>query len=460
MSHTRILTLGALGVLALGALGALVVWRGRSLPAQTLVGSPSPSPTVTLADPESHRPACDFWGPWQRLVAPGTPEDYLKAIKVRLDEPSARSGEYLRYIDREHSVLDGASESICIRGRFTDSGTYELDAGALESCREAPPGFLDLNVEIRVERLGEGGFINEMTIAVGLAHVTPEGVLAFLKEQGELMRGGYQGWSAAFPAFHALNLAGFGPVAAAAQGDGSGKIRYAWLTQPLRGWQPKWADYLMQLSDLVSLSTALAPTPGPLLLSTRVETLLSGIEVTVPQAAVDYLAAPATIPLTVAHDVNVRFRGLEIKLFGMKFSGELTPAEGALTYVGRFAGVDRVELGGAYRGFSGGAFGKMIQELVAEKIQEEVQRLTTGNGGKGWVFDISHATVGEGKNVFTYKTSLQSPVNFLNLVRQDKDSTESTVLPDKSALQGLNRWSAASVEALIKDAATCPAAPY
>lgn len=443
---------GALMIAAGGlAFGVLAFWGASTFSAKSVDESDDVASPLAHAikDPEPHEPKCSFWQPWKKLVAPGDPQAYLQKLKRRLQEKSTRSGEYLSLINREHSVLDGASEAICIKGRFLQDGAYQLDAGDLAQCETAPQGFLDLNMKIRVEKMDSGGFINELSIDVGMQDVTPEALLAFLGDELTLMRSGYRGWSHAFPAYYALNASGFAPVDAEAQGDNV-RLRYWWQTQAMRKWLTKWSDYLMGLGNLVSIKTTFEDAEKTRLLSSSIDTLMSGIDVTIPPAAVAYVKAPRTTEMEVAHDITVKFRGLEIGLRGMKFTGHLEPAPGRISYEGRFVGVGNVHIGGAYRGLTGGSFVKMIQEVVEEKVKEELDRLTTGNRGKGWTFALRHETIG-GTNVFTYQTSLQSPVNFLNLVREDKDGTGSFVLPDKLALTDLNKWSTASVDALIQD---------
>jgi hypothetical protein len=92
----------------------------------------------------------------------------------------------------------------------------------------------------------------------------------------------------------------------------------------------------------------------------------------------------------------------------------------------------------------------MIKEVVDEAVQREVKRLVEGNHGKGWTFDLALDS-SRGKNVFVYDTEFESPVNFVNLLRENKDETGNPVLPDKSSLTELNRWSVSSVDAVLAD---------
>lgn len=439
------LAAGGFALLAAGLWGAQSF---RARPADPLQ-EPTHQP-ITLQDPAPHAPACDFWAPWQRLVAPGDPDAYLRRLRRRLDEPSSRSGAYLDLIHPENAVLDGGTESICILGRFKDDGTYQMDAGDPGRCDQAPLGFLDLNMRITVERLEEGGFINDLSLAVGLEDVRPEGVLEFLAAEVAMMRAGYRGWSKAFPAYYALNTAGFGPVGSESLADGATRLRYYWLPQPMRVKLSRWSDYLMDLGDLVTIRSDYVDGDGASLLRTVINTVVSGLDVDVPSAALTYLQAPRAMTFTVSHGIDVRFRGLSVGLQGMVFSGTLTPEVGSTVYEGKFTGVDGVKIDGAYRGVTGGALGDMIKRLVQESVYTEINRLREGNRGRGWTFRLAHETV-DGSNVFSYHTALQSPVNFLNLVRVDKDKGESPVLPGQAALQDLNRWTSMSVDALIQD---------
>lgn len=411
---------------------------------------PTPAKWTSIVDPEPHAPACAFWKPWQTLVAPGTPEGYLSKIKRRLAEPSTRSGDYQALIARSAGVLEGTTESVCIAGRFVADGSYRLEGSDADSCESLPATFLDSNLELKVERLAEGGFINSLGLVVGLQDIRPDALWPFFHDQAALMLEGYRGWSKAFPTYFEQSRAGFSLVGPEALPERDVRLRYAWQTQPMRSGMPKWTDYLMLLSDLVSVRTTFLGQGERPLLDSRVETVLTGMALTVPQASLAFLSAPTPIPLTVAHDVQVRFRGLEIELKGVKFAGILTPSPGQIVYEGKFLGAQEVVVGGSYRGVVGGSVGKMIHDLVREHLDGELKRLTSGNRGQGWTFRIGLETL-EATYVLTYRTTFQSPINVLNILREDKDKTGNPVLPSARALAELNGWASASVEALLND---------
>lgn len=457
MRKPRPLVIGAVVVVATVVI-AYGVRTFRSVDAAD--GTPPPETKSTrLFDAESTTDACAFWAPWRRLVAPGQPKAYLERIKKRLDEPSARSGEYKKIIERAHGVLDGSTEKVCISGRFAADGTYGLDAADTSRCSTLPQGFLESNLQLAVEAGDGGGFINDIEVQVGMDHVRPEAVVPFMRDQVKLMRDGYKGWSKAYPAYFEASKTSFGLTDFALNETGEARLTYLWLNQAMISVFPDWAQYLFKLSDLVSIQTTFLGANDQRLFGTRLDTAQSGIDFMLPLAAQAYLDQPGPMPLTVTHDLIIRFRGLVITLKDMRFTGQFSPENGKMVYQGRFVGVGQVVMSGAYRGLSGGSFGKMVYELVQEKIKEEINRLTKGNHGQGWVFRISHETIGT-TNVFTYKTTLQTPVNFLNLVREEKDQTESPVLPNRVSLQQLNRQTAKSIDALLQDEAAhpCPGA--
>lgn len=453
MRNIRPLLLAALAIIcAVGLVHGVKAFHAADTPDE--VASSGGAPTK-LFDAQPPRAACEFWTPWKKLVAPGDPKSYLERIKQRLDEPSARSGEYKKMIERARGVLTGSSEKVCISGRVGADGAYHLDAEDASQCSTLPAGFLETNLQIGVEEADGGGYINDIEVAVGMDHVRPEGVLTFFQEQSRLMRTGYNGWTGAFPAYRKVNEAGFGLTGFQLAADGQARLTYLWLNQAMMSFFPGWAEYLFKLSDLATVQTTFLGANGQMLYQSRLDTAQSGLDVIVPPAAQAYLDRPEAMELTVTHDIIVRFRGLVITLKDLRFTGRFAPDPGNMVYDGRFVGVGNVELSGAYRGLSGGSFGKMIYEMVQEKIREEINRLTQGNKGNGWIFRLSHETKGAG-NVFIYKTTLQSPVNFLNLVREDKDTTESPVLPTKPGLAQLNRLTLKSVDALIQDLSIQP----
>ena len=115
---------------------------------------------------------CRFWQPWNQLVQPGHADDYLMRIKRRLEEPSARSGEYKAMIERAHGVLSGNTEKVCISGRTVADGSYHLDATDSTTCNTLPVQFLESNLAIAVERTDDDAFINDIEVQeIGRAHV-------------------------------------------------------------------------------------------------------------------------------------------------------------------------------------------------------------------------------------------------------------------------------------------------
>lgn len=453
MRNTRRLFLATFGLFGvLGLVHGVRVFRAADVPETASAQTAQPT---QLYDGEPATDSCALWAPWRQLVAPGQAKSYLERIKMRLDEPSARSGEYKKIIERAHGVLDGKAEKVCISGRVGADGAYSLDAEDASQCSSLPSGFLESNLQIAVEEGDGGGFINDVEVQVGMEHVRPEAVVSFMGEQVRLMRAGYKGWSKAFPAYYEVSKAGFGLTDYKLEATGEAKLTYLWMNQAMMSVFPEWAQYLFKLSDLVSIQTFFLGVGDQRLFSTRFDTAQSGIDFQLPPAAQTYLDQAGPMPLTVTHDFVIRFRGLVITLKDMKFAGLFKPETGKMVYEGRFVGVGQVLMSGAYRGVSGGRFGQMIYELVQERIKEEINRLTKGNRGKGWVFHISHETIGT-TNIFTYKTTLQTPVNLLNLVREEKDQTESPVLPDRVSIQQLNRQTAKSIDALLLDEAAHP----
>jgi hypothetical protein len=438
------------------ALGVAYYKRGALFQLALAPGSGNMAPPVQasssgipMRDDEPGQPPCAFWEPWKRLVAPDEPRDYLQRVKSLMGSRAERTERFFELISRGHGVTSGQSERLCILGRFDAQGKYALHGEDAKECAGVPPSFFDINLEMGVERLPSGAFINSIHLAVGTGAIGPEAFVRFAKDQIALMRGGYKGWSKAFPRYFELNRSGLGWYVAKTRPEM--ELRVGFLSQPMMGWVPAWGEYLLRLSDLVTVTSSISEGLDKKLLGARSDTVVSRLELSILDDGVKMLDALRPHELHVAHDVIVRFRGLQILVNGMRFAGDVTPLADTIRYAGKFRGIKDFVLEGAYRGVGlGGDFGKMIKEVVDEAVQREVKRLVEGNHGKGWTFDLALDS-SRGKNVFVYDTEFESPVNFVNLLRENKDETGNPVLPDKSSLTELNRWSVSSVDAVLAD---------
>lgn len=410
-----------------------------------------------IIDPLPHRPVCDFWQPWRALVAPSDTATYLQRIRRRLEDQSQRGEEYRAAMRAATHVLEGDNEQVCILGRVTSGDAFSLDIATLNDCQQAPVAFFDSNLALSAEKLTDGGFVNAIEFRLGLQDIDPRRLRTFLAEQVALLGSGYQGWSEAFPHYFALNHRGLALTAALKDPDGGTRVTYTWLNQAMLTAFNQWSRYLLGLGDMITIESSFddgtATGTTPPYLRSELDTGLSAVALFIGPRTREYLAQPAVIPLTVAHNIIVRFAGLHIKLIGMKFSGLLVVGDEEVSYSGAFSGVDDVEIAGSYRGLGTQGLGGMITDIVRDAVRAEVERLQHGNHGRGWPFKIALKADAAGGTHLLYATSFQSPVNFINVLKAEKTQANGFVLPSDEAISSLNLWARQSFDALIKDQA-------
>ncbi len=413
----------------------------------------SPGPN-NLTDSEPYEPRCDFWKPWLTLVAPETPKSYLQAIAQLVVDGAARTSQYQDLIMRDPGLLGalrGEGEHLCIAGAFSQNNQYHLDANKASACHKKPARFLDQNLEIKVTPLDEGGFENKIKFAVHLGGVTPGSFRDFWVQQTNLMHKGYRGWSKAFPTYHNINQNGFGLVAITSQAQPFTELRFDWLTQAMMSSQIDWATFLLKLGDLARVDMAVETDQGLPLLSYRIETRLSSVTLKVPRDDQNIFKDAKSTPITIGHDVLVKFRGLEVRIKGLKYKGILQNNAEKFAFDGWFDGVNQVEIAGNYRGLGmTGGLGKMIHDLVKEIIDREIGRLKKGHGGQPASLRLGLYRK-ESQGQLEFEMDFDAAVNVLNIVREEKDQVDSPVMPNKKTIRDINQWAQKTMGALISD---------
>lgn len=445
-----------------------------------LDSAPTPSLETgapVLADEEPHQSPCLFWEPWKQLVSPESPSVYLKFISDMLVDGAARTNEYMDLIMRDPGLmgaLRGEAEEICIAGQFAQKDSrYQLRADRSQACHEPITQFLEQNLAIKIKPLNEGGFDNHIRYKLHLGHTIPAQFRRFWLLQMELMKKNYRGWSLAFPQYFQVNKAGFGLVniqnskpdkplvGVGGYQSALSEIRLDWLTQAMMSTQIDWATFLLKLGDLAKIEmwsetdfpkdfSGAKPFEGRLL-ATVIETRLSAIHVQIPHDSQTFFQGLMEVPLVIAHDVLVKFRGIQVLVKGFKYRGTLHSDDSQFGFDGYFDGLDKVEISGAYRGIGmASGLGQMIQGLINEIIDREVARLKKGHLGRpaqlriGLYKDKDHGQ-------FEVETRFDAAVNVLNILREEKDQVDSPVMPTKKTITDLNDWAKKTIHALIQD---------
>lgn len=409
---------------------------------------------TTLFDTEPFEPPCLFWRPWLTLVSPENPKPYLQSIVQLLVDQSGRSSQYQEMIMRDPGLLGalrGGAEEICIAGNFGQDGRYHLDANRANGCNKNPSRFLEHNLAIKVLPLDGGGFENEVKFAVHLGAVSPDSFRSFWIQQVGLMHKGYKGWSKAFPEYYKANRTGFGLVEIQTEDKAFTELKLDWLTQAMMTTQIDWASFLLKLGDLARVDMWAETDMGQSLLASRLETRLSSLTLKVPKENHGLYESSQIVPVVIGHDILVKFRGLEVRLKGLKYRGSLQSIGDQFAFDGRFDGVDKVEIAGAYRGLGmTGGLGKMIHDLVQEVINREIGRLKKGHQGEPAKLRLGlYKNGADGQ--FEFNLRFDAAINILNIVREEKDQIDSPVMPNKKTIADINKWAQKTMGALISD---------
>ena len=407
----------------------------------------------TLLESEPYQPTCGFWKPWIDLVSPASPPEYLSQIISLLKDGSKRSEAYINIIMKDPGMLGalrGDSEDICISGYFDGNKNYMMDAETSTACNRRLSQFLDQQLEIKVKPLKTGGFYNHIRFRLHLGNVTADKFRKFWIAQMALIKNRYQGWTQAYPNFYAVNRSGFGLVDVIPTENGDVRAKFDWLTQSMVGHWPGWAIYLLKLGDILEGAIELENDQKQMIGAVGIDTRLSSVHIVFPPAVQNYSAGDHVVSAFLNHHALVRFRGLEINVRGFKFKGNFTSQEDTMAFDGVFDGVEKVDIGGSYRNLGNLGIGRMINDLVRETMQQEIGRLQRDSQG-----NPAHLRVGifqDGEDSYLEADlTFEAAINFLNIIREEKDQVGGPVMPDPTSISDLNRWTRDTYNAILKD---------
>ncbi len=419
----------------------------------TLAQGPHHSSINGLRDEKPFEPVCRFWEPWHALVKPDQPHRYLETINYLLTGAAARTESYQQLIMKDPGMLGalrGSAEHICIAGYFDEKNEYLLDANTETACQKKTEQFFEQVLELRVDPVKDGGFFNQVDFKVDLGKVTAKNFRDFWRGQIDLFRVGYRGWTQAYPNFFQANQSGFGLVSLEKDAAGAMVVRMDWLTQAMLGHWPEWANFLLKLGDIADIEMWAEDAHKERLLTTFIDTRRASLRLGVPQHADRYFTGEHEIPVVLGHNITVRFRGLRITIQNLKFQGILKSTDQELAFDGAFAGVDKIEIDGSYRGMGLAGMGKFIHNLVDETIKREILRLSRSAKGDPAKLRLGiHPSEHGGQ--LEIKLDFEAAINLLNVLREEKDRVDGSIMPNPQSIKHLNSWAQSTFQSILKD---------
>lgn len=347
-------------------------------------------------------------------------------------------------------ALRGDSEDICISGYFDSNKNYVMDAETSTACNRRLSQFLDQQLDIKVKPLKTGGFFNHIRFKLHLGHVSADKFRKFWISQMALIKNRYRGWTQAYPNFYAVNRSGFGLVDVIPTKNGEFKAKFDWMTQSMVSRWPGWAIYLLKLGDILEGAIELENDQKQMIGTVGIDTRLSSVHIVFPPAVQNYSEGAHVVPAFLNHHALVRFRGLEINVRGFKFKGNFKSQDDTIAFDGVFDGVEKVDIGGSYRNLGNLGIGQMINDLVRETMQQEIGRLQQDSQGNPAHLRVGIFQDGE-DSVLEADLTFEAAINFLNIIREEKDQVGGPVMPDSTSITDLNRWTRETYNAILKD---------
>jgi hypothetical protein len=344
-------------------------------------------------------------------------------------------------------------------------------------CAPAPLLFPNYGLALKVHSTSGPRYNNAFSLKLGTGPVSTNRLLTFAADALPLAFKGLTGWRQAFPTISRPDLSGvradfgfsrenFDPLAPARI------VHFRGGYDPQEFWRsfPTFANYLLRLDELVKMNTTIENESGTKIaqIETTTDRTASLGSVKISKGTIFSLdgddfewdpSAPTTLTFKVKHDVEINFRGLKIAVDGLSFFGTLSFDSGPAQYQGAFSGIDQVEVTGEFDNPILTRMSGMIRELVETEIKKEVDTLTNGNHGEGWIIE---ATLSDQPldNSLVVRMAFEARVNLIEILRHRYEDEQVNVMPSAHVRNQFNQWTEKLVQSLASDtrvaAKKCP----
>jgi hypothetical protein len=399
----------------------------------------------------------------------------MATVAERANRRAARTEAFTLWANaRPKSSKHVCAIGTTIKGEFTFDLIKNLPHNFSQDDKDCKPSpaALDFSVAMHVED-GDTANLNAFTLQFSTGPLSAVRVRQFLNDQLLLVYQGYAGWETAFPAFSQEKASGIGikherkPLTKEVAEISS---HLAW--NPQRFWTqvPSLATWLLNLGGLVTLDTKVTDGSGRLLAHLLTSTKTLGTQLRLPvakqgimpgwinkefpddqNATHQPLTPESDFAINVSHTVTIGFKGLNIVVNDLAFTGAITQTDDRIQYDGKFKGIGAVEVSGEYKGLGSLGMTEMIHSMIVEAVEKEVATIQKGNNGKGWLVHASLAPSDDGTfNIFSLSMELESPVHITELMRYEAGEGNE-VMPDKAASFEFKNYADSVFDALVAD---------
>lgn len=416
-------------------------------------------PSTLVSPPETVTGSfdvCRYWTPWLQAFAPHQPSAIMRLVFDRARQRATRTTVFKQWATSRPKP----TEDVCATGqRQGDLGDFVMDlAPDTQTCS---PGLepLDFAIRMNVEP-GKKYRRNHFDLKVRTDSFSAERLRGLISDQTVLLKSGYVGWKDAFPEFsNAQNSAILisHAIDKLPDSEDSSSIKTTIHWDPQRFWRrlPLLATWVLNLGGMISFDTTVMNGKGEVIAHAITDTRTPGSQIEIPLSLRERfdLTPDNAFALNVAHSVTVNYRGLVITAKNLRYDGHLTSTGNAISYSGRFTGIEAVEISGAYKGLTALGVDDMLHKMIREAIESEVDILTNGNDGKGWLIKASIAPDPErpSSSIFSLAMELEAQVHMTQLVRYESDAKAGTVLPGKDENQEFGSYIDDVLAALLRD---------
>ncbi len=424
-------------------------------------------PERRLGSPE----LCKFWRPWEDAIKPLSPSEVMTTIAERARIRAARTETFANWAKArpkkpEHVCAVGTA----INGMFTFDLLKDLPHDFSKDDKDCKPNptALDFSIAMHVDH-GAKANLNAFTLDISTGPLSAKRLRQFIADQALIVYQGYKGWEAAFPEFSKENTLGIGikhekkPLT-----DEISAISTHIAWNPQRFWTkvPTFTTWLLNLGGLVTLDTKVTDSSGHVIAQLFTSTKNLGTSIHVPLTEKGIMPGwlsnqeeKASLPitpesnfgLTVSHTVTISFKGLNIVVNDLSFTGTVTQEDDRMSYDGKFTGIGPVEVTGSYKGLSALGMNDTIRTMITEAIEKEVATVQKGNNGDGWLVHASLGPSEDGEfNIMRLSMEVEAAVHITELMRYEADEGND-VMPDKATSFEFKNYTDSVFAALVMD---------
>lgn len=411
-------------------------------------------------------PKCDFWNPWNEVLGPQNAQDVFSRLELMASEKRTFEQSFQDFLEKRGDFFKSDHETICIDAILTNES---VSVRAKTKCQsDASELFGDARIELSSVPSGEKDFIQKIDVTIGLGELSVKNIRKLLKMYNGLIHKGLKGWQQAIPGVYESNKNGLHALLETSPQENAELhhivTSFQWASQKMYSDRPSLAEYMLGLSNLITLNSDFTDAQENIFTSVKSLTVNQTLEVkwaSLPSGVVPYVLKSEEVPnipfdrdwsYSWFHNTNIKvnFRGIVIDLNDFLFKVDSEAQDDFFKWTGKFEGISGFEVSGSYRDLSINMIDSMINEVITEYMAKEIKRLKSGNNGEGFHYTIE-AGKGKTQNKATIAIRFESPVNMIEVARSIQDDWDNPVLPNARSKKQARQWLASSFQSLNRD---------